>query len=563
MKKNLLLAVAFLSASTYLQAQCPDGETEVTVNIVLDRYGSEASWSLTGPGGSPVYASGDGYEDEATNGEYPLDPVTVCIPNGTQFFFNAEDTYGDGWCCAYGDGGYSIIVDGLEVASGGSFATEQASQVFLGTDLAVEDITMEAVYRNADVTITGTVVNGGVTAIDGFTLAYTMDGGAPVSVPVTANLAPGESYDFTHPVPWTSSLGAHLLDVIVSDVPEDGVAGNNNMEHDLGISDEYTGRTTIIEQFTSSTCPPCAGLNTTFAPTLTSLNTNQPGSNIAAIKYHMNWPAPGNDPSYNPDGNTRKSYYGVTGIPDLFQDGKPMNSVAAGTIQALGARDAFVDMNLSYWTNGNTINVTVDVTPLWQYSGTHKVHIGLVENSYDYAASTTTQDEFHYVQRKMLPNGQGNTLAAFVEDQTQTVNRQYTMTFGGPAQGNYNFWEGGPEDVTVVAFVQNVATKEILQAALAPVVVGMNENEAGQDLRIFPNPTNGELNLMFDASMASGNATIEVFNTLGERVYGINRPLNGGAQREVLDLGGLNDGVYFVHITADGFRASRTVNLTK
>ncbi|HNU56407.1 MAG TPA: T9SS type A sorting domain-containing protein, partial [Flavobacteriales bacterium] len=59
------------------------------------------------------------------------------------------------------------------------------------------------------------------------------------------------------------------------------------------------------------------------------------------------------------------------------------------------------------------------------------------------------------------------------------------------------------------------------------------------------------------------SATIEVFNTLGERVYGINRPLNGGAQREVLDLGGLNDGVYFVHITADGFRASRTVNLTK
>jgi hypothetical protein len=32
----------------------------------------------------------------------------------------------------------------------------------------------------------------------------------------------------------------------------------------------------------------------------------------------MNWPSPGNDPSYNPDGVTRQNYYGVTGIPDVY-----------------------------------------------------------------------------------------------------------------------------------------------------------------------------------------------------------------------------------------------------
>ncbi|MCB0767047.1 MAG: Omp28-related outer membrane protein [Flavobacteriales bacterium] len=563
MKKNLLLVAAISLVSTQVNAQCPVGESEVTVNVVLDRYGSEISWSLTGPNNTPVYASGDGYANATANGEYPLDPVTVCVPVGTQIFFHAEDSYGDGWCCAYGEGGYTVVVDGLEVASGGAFASSQTSQVFLGTDLAVENLTMEPVVVQGDLTITGSVVNTGVTPITSFTLTYTVDGGTPVSVPVTASIDPGESYTFSHPTPWSASLGSHSIAVDISDVPADGVASNDLLDQNVGVADQSAPRTTIIEQFTSSTCPPCASLNVTFGPTLTSLNTNQAGNNIAAIKYHMNWPSPGNDPSYNPDGNTRKSYYGVTGIPDLFIDGKPMTSVGASYIQDQAARNAFVDLQLSYWTNGNTINVTAEVTPLWEYTGTHKLHIGLVENGYDYAASTTTQDEFHFVQRKMLPNGQGNTLTPFAEDVTQTVNREYTMVFGGPAQGNYNFWDGGVQDVTVVAFVQNVSTKEILQAALAPVLVGMEENEAGQELRVFPNPTNGALNLMFDASMGSGNASIEVFNTLGERVYGINRPLNGGTQREVLDLSSLNDGVYFVHITADGFRASRTVNLTK
>ncbi|MBL7953028.1 MAG: Omp28-related outer membrane protein [Flavobacteriales bacterium] len=563
MKKSLLLSSILALGSLSAAAQCPDGESEVVVNVTLDRYGSEISWSLTGPGGTPVYAEGDGYTDEAANGEYPIDPISVCVPQGTQIIFNAEDGYGDGWCCSYGDGGYSVTVDGVEVASGGSFGAEQVSSVFLGTDLALSGLTMESVVAQGDLTISGTVVNAGITEITSFDLSYTVDNGTAVSTTVNATVAPGETYEFSHPTPWNATLGSHDLAVNVSGVTGDGVTDNDAIDGGVGVASQSVQRTAIIEQFTSSTCPPCASLNVTFGPTLTGLNVNDPSSNIAVIKYHMNWPAPGNDPSYNPDGNTRKSYYGVTGIPDLFIDGKAMQSVAADYIQDEAARNAFVDLQLNYWTSGNTINVTADVTPYWAYSGTHKLHIGIVENGYDYAASTTTQDEFHYIQRKMMPNGQGNTLSAFEAGTTQTVNQQYTMAFGSPAQGNYQAWDGGMEDLTVVAFIQNNSTKEIVQAAIAPVAVGMQENEAAGNLRVFPNPTNGTVNLAFDASMQSGKATIEVFNALGERVFGTTRALNGGAQREALDLSDLNSGVYFVNISADGFRASRTINLTK
>lgn len=563
MKKSLLALSALVLGAWNAQAQCPAGQSEVVVNVTLDRYGSEASWSLTGPGGTPVYAEGDGYGDENAAGEYPIDPVTVCVATGTQIVFNANDSYGDGWCCNYGDGSFSVTVDGVEVAAGGSFGMEDVSEVFLGTDIGVTDLTMETVVAQGNLTISGSVTNGGMTTISSFDLAYTVDGGAPVTTTVSQTLAPGESYDFAHPTPWNATLGAHALDVVVSGVAADGFASNNNMDESVGVASQSVDRVTVIEQFTSSTCPPCASLNTTFAPTLTGLNTNDPGSNVAAIKYHMNWPSPGNDPSYNPDGNTRKSYYNVTGIPDLYIDGKPMTSVASSYILDQAARDAFVDLDLSYTTSGNTINVSATLTPYWAYTGTHKLHIGIVENGYDYAASTTNQDEFHYVQRKMMPNGQGNTLTAFAAGTPQTVSQSYTMAFGSPAQGNYQAWDGGMQDLTVVAFIQNTSTKEVLQAALAPVVVGMEENQAGNSLRVFPNPTNGTLNLAFDASTGHGNAQIEVFNTLGERVFGTTRAMNGGAQRETLDLSSLSNGVYFVNIAADGFRASRTVNLSK
>ena len=79
---------------------------------------------------------------------------------------------------------------------------------------------------------------------------------------------------------------------------------------------------------------------------------------------------------------------------------------------------------------------------------------------------------------------------------------------------------------------------------------------------MFPNPTEGILNVQYEAP-ATGTALIEVFNVLGERVYQANRTMGGGTQREVIDLSGSTNGIYFVNITADGVRASRKVTLNK
>ncbi|HMC98207.1 MAG TPA: T9SS type A sorting domain-containing protein, partial [Flavobacteriales bacterium] len=369
---------------------------------------------------------------------------------------------------------------------------------------------------------------------------------------------------FTHPTPWSATYGNHSVEAWASNPngTADQNTANDVVTKPVNVASNSAVRNALIEEFTSSTCVPCANLNSTFDPTLTGLSTNLPGSHILAVKYQMNWPSPGNDPSYNPDGNTRKSYYGVSGSPDGFIDGKPMTSYSASYIQAEAARDAFVDLDMSYWTNGDQVSVTVDMTPYWGYTGTYKLHIVAIEDGYTYTTNPTTQHEFHYVQRKMLPNASGNALTAMADGVTQTVTQQYTFNTGTPAQGNYNIWGDSVDDLSIVAFVQNTSTKEILQATVAQVAVGMVENELDRGLAVFPNPTNGQLNIKFDLQ-TSGTAQIDVFNMLGEKVVTSTRSMGTGTQRESFDMSGLNNGIYFVTIQADGMRATRKVTLSK
>ncbi|MCB0314529.1 MAG: hypothetical protein KDH84_14910, partial [Calditrichaeota bacterium] len=79
-------------------------------------------------------------------------------------------------------------------------------------------------------------------------------------------------------------------------------------------------RVVLLEEHTSTTCGPCAAANPGIDATLASLGIDK----VVAIKYHMNWPAPGNDPWYFnnvSENTTRRTYYGVNSIPQVRIDG--------------------------------------------------------------------------------------------------------------------------------------------------------------------------------------------------------------------------------------------------
>jgi len=93
---------------------CPDAT--VTVEIYTDPYPSETTWELIEHGSAMVIASGGPYVDPNT-----LHATDVCVDSGGCYDFIIYDSYGDGLCCAYGDGYYKVRYEGVLAGSGGEF----------------------------------------------------------------------------------------------------------------------------------------------------------------------------------------------------------------------------------------------------------------------------------------------------------------------------------------------------------------------------------------------------------------------------------------------------------
>lgn len=556
MKRALLLLPAFALAAG-LSAQCPAGQSQVTISILTDNYGSETSWNLTGPGGIPVYGSGGNY------GNNQQITQNICVPDGQIIIFTIFDEYGDGICCSYGNGNYSVTAGGSTVASGGNFGASETAYFQtgpqFGLDLAALPITMYYITAQGNTNITGQLRNFGTSAVNSFTLNYSVNGGAPVTQAVTTNIAPNSTYNFTHGTPWNAPLGNHTIVVWASNLNGgvDGNPANDQAQKAIAVATQSVTRTAVLEQFTSSTCGPCASLNTSFAPMLSGLGVNHAGTNYAAVKYHMNWPQPGNDPSYNPDGNTRRGYYGVSGIPDLYLNGGKMVGTSAAVMQAGQAKPAFMSLSAQANVNGNQVSVNTTVTPYADIPNLHKLHVAVTEDSYAYPASTTSQDEFHYVMRKMLPNAQGTNLSTLAAGQSQSNSASYTFTVGGPAQGNYNLWTN-MQNLTVVAFVQNQSTKEIMQGAIASLTVGLDELDGDIRFGLYPNPVSDVLTMDFDMP-ATGTARFEVYDQMGKLVHTQSMSAAPGAARSTMDLQQLGNGLYHVTLVAGDARSTRKV----
>jgi len=87
----------------------------VDIVIVQDNYPAETSWQLADEFGT-VVASG------AAVGQ------SLCIGDGC-YVFTINDSYGDGICCGYGNGSYSVVLNGVEVANGGAFAYTESAYI--------------------------------------------------------------------------------------------------------------------------------------------------------------------------------------------------------------------------------------------------------------------------------------------------------------------------------------------------------------------------------------------------------------------------------------------------
>lgn len=101
----------------------------VTLTLKLDNYPEETSWTIKNTSGATV-ASGGTYGSSPDGSTIT---ATNCLPAGC-YTFTINDAYGDGICCAYGNGSYTLKDDGgTTLASGGSFGSSEASDFCLSS----------------------------------------------------------------------------------------------------------------------------------------------------------------------------------------------------------------------------------------------------------------------------------------------------------------------------------------------------------------------------------------------------------------------------------------------
>ena len=118
MKRKYFFVLAFIALllPQFGQAQCGiPGFDQIKIQLLTDNYPQETSWHLYDNTGALLLTGMSGmsvatfYED------------SVCVPAGTCVKFEIQDSYGDGICCAYGLGSYSLLVNGVNIVTGGAF----------------------------------------------------------------------------------------------------------------------------------------------------------------------------------------------------------------------------------------------------------------------------------------------------------------------------------------------------------------------------------------------------------------------------------------------------------
>jgi len=107
-------------------------------NLTFDNYPQETSWTITDNSGSQV-ASGNNFQEANANVS-----TTLCLNPQGCYTFQIFDSYGDGICCQFGNGSYTMQSDGEELFSGGNFDNEMTHE-FCGSGQvsSIEEIALD------------------------------------------------------------------------------------------------------------------------------------------------------------------------------------------------------------------------------------------------------------------------------------------------------------------------------------------------------------------------------------------------------------------------------------
>ncbi len=234
-------------------------------------------------------------------------------------------------------------------------------------------------------------------------------------------------------------------------------------------------RVVLIEEGSNASCGPCAAANPGFHALTTPFET---ANEVVVLKYQ--WYFPGFDPMHNhnvAEANARVSYYSQNGVPFGVLDGNVfVDHIASFTGSMISNRVSVpspfeIDIDAQMDTSFTEINVDVDVTAAMDYSAPNlKLRIAVIEKHihFETAPGSNGETDFYNIMKKFLPGSGGIDLDdSFTSGMSQSFSESWTHA------NVYSI----PE-LAVVAFIQDDATKEVLQAGMVDVSFTVAEDDA-------------------------------------------------------------------------------------
>ncbi|MCB0598048.1 MAG: zinc metalloprotease, partial [Phaeodactylibacter sp.] len=106
---------------------CPCYANALTLTITLDNFPEETSWEIR-DASNTVVASGGTYGSEP-DGSTIVENINLADGDYT---FTIFDTFGDGICCAQGNGSYTLSDGANTIASGGTFGSSESTPFCTG-----------------------------------------------------------------------------------------------------------------------------------------------------------------------------------------------------------------------------------------------------------------------------------------------------------------------------------------------------------------------------------------------------------------------------------------------
>ena len=474
-----------------------------------------------------------------------IDVSAACGNSNVQFAFNYQD--GGGWL-------YGLGIDDFAIFAPYNF------------DMAVESLDMLRPFglNKAPFTLEGTIKNWGGTTISSLTLNYSINGGTAVTDNLTGlSIAPYGTYTFSHNTNWNpGSTGNYDVDIWASALNggNDQNNGNDTLSTMIEVVLAIADRVVLAEEFTSSTCAPCASFNPDYKQLLDANDANTTGTQLVSVKYQMNWPSPGTDPAYNSEAAARRQLYGINGVPDVVYSGANI-ATSQGAIDALMAIPSLAELSAEWSNTGTYIQCDVEVEAGADLSNV-SLFMAMIEKEISHNVQTNGETTFYHVFRKFMDGSNGHSMGSMTAGNTYTHYANSTITVNSnPAQGSFDFWVGA-NNMDIIVWLQDMTNGEVLQAAYADYTTSSVDemDNLAKYISIYPNPANEVAGVEIEL-MDRSEVTVNMVNAMGQTVLVEAATLDAGVQKLNLNTAELSAGLYFVNVNVNGVSKTLRVNV--